>query len=54
MTTAQDPDTEELLDRADKGDATALSQLMLRHRGRVKKMVAVRLDRRSGCATGPV
>jgi hypothetical protein len=46
MSTASSPDTEELVEQAGNGDATALQQLLVRHRGRLRKMVAVRLDRR--------
>jgi RNA polymerase sigma-70 factor (ECF subfamily) len=40
------PDTEHLLDRARAGDPSAPGQLLERHRLRLKRMVAVRLDRR--------
>ncbi len=46
MTSAPSPDTEELIEQATRGDATALQHLLVRHRGRLRKMVAVRLDRR--------
>jgi RNA polymerase sigma-70 factor, ECF subfamily len=46
MSTASEPDTEELIERAGHGDATAIQQLLVRHRDRLRKMVAVRLDRR--------
>jgi RNA polymerase sigma-70 factor (ECF subfamily) len=45
MTTAS-PDTEELLRRADRGDAEACDELLRRHRDRLRKMIAWRLDRR--------
>jgi RNA polymerase sigma-70 factor (ECF subfamily) len=45
MTTAS-PDTEELLRRADRGDAEARDALLRRHRDRLRKMIAWRLDRR--------
>src|SRR5436305_9720665 len=45
MTTAN-PDTEELLRRAARGDDAAREQLLGRHRDRLRQMVAVRLDRR--------
>jgi RNA polymerase sigma-70 factor (ECF subfamily) len=53
MTSAPSPDTEELIEQADKGDATALPRLLVRHRGRVRKMVAVRLDRRVAARVDP-
>ena len=46
MSTASEPDTEELIERAGHGDATALQELLVKHRDRLRKMVAVRLDRR--------
>ena len=38
--------TEQLLDRVRAGDAIAREQLLMRHRGRLRQMVAFRLDRR--------
>src|SRR5262245_42001324 len=40
------PDTDQLLEQASRGDASARQQLLQRHRGRLRKMVAVRMDRR--------
>jgi RNA polymerase sigma-70 factor (ECF subfamily) len=40
------PDTDVLLDRAAAGDQRARQQLLGRHRDRLKKMIALRLDRR--------
>ncbi len=45
MTAAQ-PDTEQLLDRAGHGDRSACGALLDRHRQRLRRMIAVRLDRR--------
>jgi RNA polymerase sigma-70 factor (ECF subfamily) len=42
----QRPDTEELLRRSADGDGTARQELLARHRGRLRQMIAVRLDRR--------
>jgi len=53
MTSAPAPDTEELIEQAGQGDATALQQLLVRHRGRLRKMVAVRLDRRLAARVDP-
>jgi RNA polymerase sigma-70 factor, ECF subfamily len=53
MTTAPSSGTEELIDRASQGDATALQDLLARHRGRLRKMVAVRLDRRVAARIDP-
>jgi RNA polymerase sigma-70 factor (ECF subfamily) len=40
------PDTSELLQRADGGDAQALGELFARHRDRLWRMVQLRMDRR--------
>lgn len=40
------PDTEELLLQAEQGDVRACAELLDRHRDRLRRMVAVRLDRR--------
>lgn len=41
-----DPDSDELIARAGGGDRSAREELLGRYRGRLRKMVAVRLDRR--------
>ena len=41
-----EPDTEELLRRAQAGDDGARQQLLARHKARLQQMVAARLDRR--------
>jgi hypothetical protein len=46
MTTPHD--TEQLLQRARRGDAEAGEQLLALHRGRLVRLVAVRLDRPAG------
>jgi RNA polymerase sigma-70 factor (ECF subfamily) len=43
---AGEPDTEELIEHARAGDGAAREQLLARHRGRLRQLVAVRLDRR--------
>jgi RNA polymerase sigma-70 factor (ECF subfamily) len=40
------PNTDALLERAVRGEASALTQLLDRYRGRLRTMVAIRLDRR--------
>jgi RNA polymerase sigma-70 factor (ECF subfamily) len=45
MNTVSQPDTEELIELTARGDAAAREQLLARHRNRLVKMVAVRLDR---------
>lgn len=46
MTLSSDPNTEELLQRVDRGDQSALGKLLARHRDRLRRMVAVRMDPR--------
>jgi RNA polymerase sigma-70 factor (ECF subfamily) len=46
MTSVPETETEVLLDRAQAGDESAREQLLMRHRGRLRQMVAFRLDRR--------
>ena len=53
MKATQQPDTEELLDRAGTGDRTARQQLLARHRGRLRQMVALRIDRRMAARIDP-
>ena len=49
----QQPDTEELLQRAGTGDQPARQQLLARHRGRLRQMVALRIDRRMAARIDP-
>lgn len=44
--TAESPEIEELLRRASQGERSACGQLLERHRQRLRRMIAVRLDRR--------
>ncbi len=53
MTAAPEPDTELLLDAAAHGDAQARGRLLERHRQKLKRMVAVRLDRRLAARLDP-
>ena len=53
MNAAQQPDTEKLLDRAGAGDWTARQQLLMRHRNRLRQMVALRIDRRMAARVDP-
>jgi RNA polymerase sigma-70 factor (ECF subfamily) len=46
MVTHNEPDTEELVERARDGDGAARQQLLVRHRKRLRQMVALRMDRR--------
>jgi RNA polymerase sigma-70 factor, ECF subfamily len=47
------PDTEQLLEQARQGDADARQQLLTRHRARLRRMVAVRIDRRIAARIDP-
>lgn len=47
------PDTEELIERASQGDEEAAHQLLDRHRGRLRRMVKTRLDRRLAARVDP-
>jgi RNA polymerase sigma-70 factor, ECF subfamily len=53
MNAAHRPDTEELLERAGTGDRTAQQELLARHRGRLRQMVALRIDRRMAARVDP-
>src|SRR5262245_44513369 len=46
MTARLGPDTDELVRRVGEGDQTAVGALLDRHRERLRRMVAARLDRR--------
>src|SRR3954447_3666960 len=46
-------DTDALLDRAARGDAEARQQLLDRHRRRLRRMVALRFDRRLAARADP-
>ena len=46
MLTDQGPDTEELLRRVEDGDPGARDALLLRHRARLRQLVALRMDPR--------
>jgi RNA polymerase sigma-70 factor (ECF subfamily) len=46
METGNDPDTQQLVDRARTGDQEARQELLVRHRKRLREMVALRMDRR--------
>ena len=51
--TAPTPDTEELLQRAGQGERAARAQLLDRHRQRLRRMIALRLDRRLAARVDP-
>ena len=53
MTSPASADTQELLDRSVRGDAAARQELLVRHRARLRRMVALRLDRRLGARLDP-
>ena len=51
--TRHEPDTERLLEAAHSGDRSARGRLLERHRARLRRMVAVRLDRRLAARVDP-
>ena len=53
MMASRPPDTEQLLELAGHGDATAAQQLLSQHRDRLRRMVALRLDRRLAARVDP-
>lgn len=53
MTAAHDPDTDELLGMAREGDQSAVERLLVRHRGRLRQMVEVRIDDRLSARVDP-
>jgi RNA polymerase sigma-70 factor (ECF subfamily) len=48
-----DADVQELIERASGGDSAARQHLLMRYRDRLRKMVAVRLDRRLAARVDP-
>jgi RNA polymerase sigma-70 factor, ECF subfamily len=48
-----EPDTEDLLRRSAAGDDSARGALLLRHRGRLRRLVAVRMDQRLAARVDP-
>ncbi len=53
MVKPPNPDTEQLLLAVSHGDTTARGQLLERHRPKLRRMVAVRLDRRLAARVDP-
>jgi RNA polymerase sigma-70 factor (ECF subfamily) len=53
MTAAGQNETDQLLDRAGRGDPAARQLLLARHRDRLLRMVALRLDRRLATRVDP-
>ena len=53
MNAAHQPDTDELLEWAGTGDRTARQELLARNRGRLRQMVALRIDRRMAARVDP-
>ena len=54
MTThSGNPDTSPLMERASRGDSEAKHALLLQHRDRLKRMVALRIDRRVSARVDP-
>jgi RNA polymerase sigma-70 factor (ECF subfamily) len=53
MKTDREPETDALIERAEGGDARAGQQLLARHRKRLRRMVALRMDRRLAARVDP-
>ena len=53
MTEPQQPEADELIELAARGDAGARHHLLAQHRDRLKRMVAVHLDRRLAARVDP-
>src|SRR6516162_696000 len=51
--TPANPNTEQLIEQASRGDAAAREQLLVRHRDRLRRMVQVRMDRRLAARIDP-
>jgi RNA polymerase sigma-70 factor (ECF subfamily) len=51
--TQRGPDTDELIEQARGGDQAARQGLLLRHQGRLRRMIAVRMDRRLAARIDP-
>jgi RNA polymerase sigma-70 factor (ECF subfamily) len=51
--TRDQPDTESLLEQAERGDTQARERLLARHRDRLRRMVAYRFDRRLAARVDP-
>src|SRR4051812_34140649 len=50
---AETPETEELIEQARRGDEPARNALLTRHRTRLRRMVAVRMDRNLAARVDP-
>jgi RNA polymerase sigma-70 factor (ECF subfamily) len=53
MTSVHGPDTDHRLERVGAGDASARQQLLTRHRRRLRRMIALHLDRRLAARIDP-
>ena len=53
MMAVSQPDTEQLLEDAGRGDQAAWQRLLTQHRDRLRRMVALRLDRRLAARVDP-
>jgi RNA polymerase sigma-70 factor (ECF subfamily) len=51
--TPANPDTEQLIEQASRGDAASREKLLVRHRDRLRNMVRVRMDRRLAARIDP-
>jgi RNA polymerase sigma-70 factor (ECF subfamily) len=53
MTAPQDLDTDQLLQQAGQGDPDARAELLIRHRPRLRQLIAIRMDRRLAVRIDP-
>jgi RNA polymerase sigma-70 factor (ECF subfamily) len=53
LMTLRQPDIDQLIEQASQGDGSARQQLLGRHRARLRKLIAVRLDRRLAARVDP-
>jgi RNA polymerase sigma-70 factor (ECF subfamily) len=53
MVESHEPDTGELIRRAARGDCQAVDGLLARHRDRLRRMVAIRMDKRLAARVDP-
>jgi RNA polymerase sigma-70 factor (ECF subfamily) len=53
VVSAQEPEIEELIERAARGDALARQELLVRHQARLRQMIAVRMDSRLSARLDP-
>jgi RNA polymerase sigma-70 factor (ECF subfamily) len=53
MVESHEPETEQLIRRAARGDREAVDELLAKHRDRLRRMVAIRMDKRLAARVDP-